>query len=183
MSIPTPPPPGLPVLSILSSEHDAFWPALLDDLAPRFGQPDYDSGLLPFDFTHYYDDELGTPITRRFLAFEELAESGSLVESKLFTNEIERHHQRADGRRLFNLDPGLLWPEKLVLASGKNFSHRIHISKGIYADLTLVYQNNGWLDLPWTFPDYASATLKEHLTAMRSLCLRALKHHRGSKRA
>ena len=39
---------------------------------------------------------------------------------------------------------------RLVLATGKNFTHRVYLSRGIWADLTLIFQKGDWLDLPWT---------------------------------
>ena len=59
-------------------------------------------------------------------------------------------------QRPVNLDPGYLEQSKIVLASTKNFFHRILISGGIYAEVTLHYQEGKWYDFPWTFPDYKS---------------------------
>ena len=66
-----------------------------------------------------------------------------------------------------NLDPGYLLYERFVLATGKNFSHRIYIGRGIYADLTLVYQKGAYRSLPWTYPDYAADTMRAFLTTVR----------------
>ena len=49
--------------------------------------------------------------------------------------------------------------ERLVLATGKNFPHRIYLDHGIYGDLTLIYGQGGLRTLPWTFPDYARGAL------------------------
>ncbi len=43
---------------------------------------------------------------------------------------------------------------KLILASTKNHAHRIYLSNGIYAELTLQYRDKRWQKLPWTYPDY-----------------------------
>jgi hypothetical protein len=71
------------------------------------------------------------------------------------------------GRREANIDPGYLLLERLVLATGKNFSHRIYVGRGIYADLTLIYQRGAYRALPWTYPDYAGAPLGRFLAAVR----------------
>ncbi len=54
-----------------------------------------------------------------------------------------------------------------MLATGKNYSHRIYIGRGIYADLTLIYQRGAYQALPWTYPDYADQPLRRFLLAVR----------------
>ncbi|MCK4785250.1 MAG: DUF4416 family protein, partial [Desulfobacteraceae bacterium] len=54
-----------------------------------------------------------------------------------------------------NIDPGCISPERLILATGKNYVHRIYLSKGIYADLTLIFKKGSFSPLKWTYPDYA----------------------------
>jgi hypothetical protein len=53
-----------------------------------------------------------------------------------------------------NIDPGLLSAERLVLATGKNYSHRIYLGQGIFGDLTLIYERGSFRPLAWTYPDY-----------------------------
>jgi len=168
MSKPQIPFPGKIFLSILSSKWELFWPKLLDILQSQWGPTDYISELLPFTQTNYYDQELGTPIQRRILAFEKLVPLDSLPNLKLFTNDLEMQYQRKN-KRIFNLDPGLITYERLVLATGKNFTHRIYLGQGIFADLTLIYSKEKWQTLPWTFPDYASQLIQKHLTRIREL--------------
>lgn len=176
MSTPREPQPGKMVLSVLAgaawweSGQAGGWVSLHGELVKRFGPVDFKSGLLPFDHTGYYEEELGAPLFRRLLAFERLAPLDGLVAIKLATNELEHAHARPDGMRRVNLDPGILNLERLVLASGKNFTHRVYLGSGIWADLTLIYnKRQGWVDLPWTFPDYATEDMKRRLTALRSL--------------
>jgi hypothetical protein len=178
MSTPMIPSPALLFLSILSSRWECFWPCLLDDLQDHFGPLAYQSDLLQFDYTTYYDAELGTPISRRILAFERLAPQDFLVQTKLLTNELEQRLTLEDGRRLCNLDPGLLCLERLVLGTGKNYTHRIYLADGIWADLTLIHQHGQWKTLPWTFPDYADREMQEHLTRLRDLYKTLLAHKR-----
>ena len=56
--------------------------------------------------------------------------------------------------RPINLDPGIIEPSKLILASTKNFSHRIYIGKKIYAEVTLLFHKGQWKTSDYTFPDY-----------------------------
>lgn len=180
MSQPTVPLPARALLSVLSARWDAFWPALRPRIESLLGEIDYESADIPFTQTNYYDRELGTPITRRILSFARPLPMDALAQVKLDTNLMEEEW-KMDGRRLFNLDPGYINQERLVLATGKNFSHRVYLSRGIWADLTLIYHKGGWFDLPWTFPDYATSEIKGHLTRIRDLYKRDLQHSLNAK--
>ena len=82
------------------------------------------------------------------------------------TNQIEQTFAQGARRRI-NIDPGYLLMERFVLATGKNFSHRIYIGDGIYADLTLMYQKGSFQTLPWTYPDYAAPEMHAFLMQVR----------------
>jgi len=172
MSTPREPSPGKPVLSVLAAAGwwDDRWQGVRAELVERFGPVDYESGPLAFDHTDYYVAELGAPLLRRLLGFSRLVPLDALKDLKLATNALERRWARENGARRVNLDPGLITLERLVLASGKNFTHRVYLGGGIWADLTLIYSKaQGWVDLPWTFPDYATEDMKRRLTALRAL--------------
>jgi hypothetical protein len=172
VSTPREPQPGKAVLSVLAAGGwwHADWPGLRTALVERFGPVDYETELLPFDHTAYYEDELGAPLFRRLLGFARLLPLDGLKDMKLATNALERELAGPSGARRVNLDPGVITLERLVLASGKNFTHRVYLGCGIWADLTLIYnQRQGWVDLPWTFPDYATGDMKRRLTALRAL--------------
>jgi len=172
VSTPREPNPGKPVLSVLAAADwwDADWQDFRAELVRLFGPIDYESEALAFDHTDYYVAELGAPLMRRLLGFSRLAPLDALQDLKLATNELERRQARPNGMRQVNLDPGFITLERLVLASGKNFTHRVYLGGGIWADLTLIYNKaHGWVDLPWTFPDYATDDMKRRLTALRTL--------------
>jgi hypothetical protein len=99
-----------------------------------------------------------------------------LVAIKTATNQIEQHYSQT-GKRRINIDPGYMLAERFVLASGKNFNHRIYIGDGIYADLTLIYQKGGFQQLPWTYPDYADKPMISFLKRVRSKYLLDLNHN------
>lgn len=169
MSVPREPDRAQLMVSILCAQWETLWPRLMHELEDGLGQVDYQSPLLAFSHTDYYDAELGAPITRRLLGFGPLVRQEHLADIKLFTNSLEKRYCRPDGKRLVNLDPGIVTQERLVLATGKNFTHRVYLGQGIFADLTLIYQAGGWTRLPWTFPDYGGGELFEHLSALRRL--------------
>ena len=165
MSQPNPPKPAKLVIGIFLREKTLGTP-VAETLIERFGDVDIVSEWMPFDQTTYYEPEMGAPLYRRMMAFETLIRQSELPSIKLFTNGIEK--QYADnGKRVVNIDPGYLLLERLVLATGKNFSHRIYIGKGIYADLTLVFRRGRFESLPWTFPDYAGNRIQAFLTRVR----------------
>ena len=74
--------------------------------------------------------------------------------------------------RPINLDVGYVAPAKLVLASMKDFAHRIYLGRGVYAEITLQYRKGRWESLHWTFPDYASRAYDAFLTEVRHRLVR-----------
>jgi len=132
----------------------------------KFGPIDLASPWMDFDYTDYYTMEMGSPLFRRMTAFERLVPQDSLPDIKIFTNQVESRFS-TNGRRRINIDPGFLSHERFVLATGKNFTHRIYLGKGIYADLTLVFSKGVFQDLEWTYPDYRSEAVKNFLYLVR----------------
>lgn len=126
-------------------------------LAEEFGPPHLGSAVWPFDQTDYYRQEIGANPLRAFLAWPEPFATATLADRKLITNRMEIDLAGKIGGPLprpINLDPGYLTLAKLVLASAKNFAHRIHLRDGIYAETTLLYGQGEFRPLAWTFPDY-----------------------------
>jgi len=107
-------------------------------LEKAFGEAIMETPPLCWDFSEHYKKEMGEPLFRRFLFFKDLIEPDKLSEIKLMTNDLERELS-AEGRRNINLDPGYLTLAKVVLASTKNYSHRIYLKKGIFAEVTLIF--------------------------------------------
>jgi hypothetical protein len=165
MSRPLPPQPAKLVIGTLLKER-AIFAEIAAGLAARFGPSDLISPWIPFGYTSYYETEMGAPLWRRVLAFSGWIAQDGLAQIKRQTNALEQRYQAA-GRRRVNIDPGYLLLERFVLATGKNFSHRIYIGGGIYADLTLVFRQGGYQPLPWTYPDYADAPLAGFLQRVR----------------
>ena len=173
MSLPQPPQPAKLIVGFFLKEKQLA-ADLAEDLRQRFGELDLISPWMNFNMTDYYQREMGAPLFRRMLAFKELIDQDTLARVKIQTNGIESRFQQGAGRRL-NIDPGYLVPERLVLATGKNYSHRIYIGRGIYADLTLIFKKGDFCPLPWTYPDYARPEMFEFLNRVRRKYLRDLK--------
>lgn len=124
-----------------------------------WGAVDVDSGTLPFGYSKYYREEAGDNILRSFLGFSAPFAREELIAKKLEANRLEDKLAAELGNGLsrpVNIDPGYLAPEKLVLASCKNFAHRIYLGQGVFAEVTLLYKAGRFVPLEWTFPDYAS---------------------------
>jgi hypothetical protein len=125
----------------------------------------------PFDYTGYYEQEMGLPLYRRWAFFKELVPQDRLADIKWQALEIE-NQWTVDGKRRLNLDPGLITAERLVLATGKNFSHRIYLGKGIFGDLTLIFTKGSFQPLAWTYPDYKDEQSLGMLNTIRAKYLR-----------
>jgi len=151
------------------------FPELLPEAEERlisvFGNIDARSECFLFKWTHYYDAEMGSPIYRRFLSFADLIEPAALADAKIATNEMEDvfSEKYPSVRRAINLDPGYMEQAKIVLASTKNFFHRILVARGIYAEATLHFQGGVWKSFPWTFPDYGSEEYHPFFTSLRDV--------------
>lgn len=166
MSEPREPSPAKLIVGLLYRE-EAIQRQALETLTGRLGPLDYLSEARPFSYTRYYEREMGAGLLRQTGSFLNLTHPGELPDIKLFSNQIEQELSR-ESKRLINIDPGLLSPERLVLATGKNYTHRIYLRAGIYADLTLIYQGGDFRPFPWTYPDYQDPSLLHFLRALRA---------------
>ncbi len=135
-----------------------------------------ESRLIPFNFTHYYREEMGEKILRKFYLFENLEDPGKLATLKIRTNEIEKEFYGEMGfKRPVNIDPGYIESSKVILASTKNFFHRIYIGNGIFAEVTIHWRKGKWNSFEWTYPDYRTPEYHEFFTEARKIYLQELK--------
>jgi hypothetical protein len=143
-------------------------------LVERFGEIDYESERLPFHHTHYYEAEFGPNLQRQILSFAKLVPPEQLTAVKRLTNELEQSWS-VDGQRRVNLDPGYVSLSKLVLATTKDYSHRVYLGQGIYAEVTLHYRRGSFRSWEWTYPDYASERYREIFDHIRSIYVAQLR--------
>lgn len=144
------------------------------DLENRFGKIDHKSPVYEFNFTDYYNHEMGEDLKKRFLSFENLIMPDQLADIKNSTIKIETDYSK-NGKRTVNLDPGYLEESKLVLASTKNFSHRIYLKDGIWGELTLSYAGGRFVTHHWTYPDYQTELAYDFLKKARDIYIGQLK--------
>lgn len=122
-------------------------------LTEEFGNTLFLSQPYKWDYSTYYNKELGSRILRRFIFFEKLINPGLLPDIKIETNKIEEKLS-IEGRRQINLDPGYMTLSKIVLASTKNYAHRLYLDKGIYGEVTLIYRDKTYKPHIFTYKDY-----------------------------
>ena len=140
----------------------------------QFGEPDLKSGIFPFDnYSHYYEKEMGTGLLKQFVSFDRLVTPLFLSAFKRKCAAFERVTAR-DGARIVNLDPGYWADAKLVLASTKNYSHRIQIGRRIFAELTLMFTKGKLSTLEWTYPDYSSELGLNFFSEVRKIYFKQL---------
>lgn len=144
------------------------------ELEKEYGEIDFSSSPLPFHYTNYYDQEMGENILKEFFTFHNLRDPGELAGIKVRTNRLEEEIMK-EGTRRINLDPGFLNRNRLILASTKEAPHRIPLSHGIYAEITLRYIKGQFQELPWTYPDFRSKEYKAILQKIRIRYLEQLR--------
>ena len=126
---------------------------VLASLAETFGSVDLRSPVFDFDFTAYYGEEMGERLKKCFVSFRESIDPGALAGIKRKTNALE-DRWRVEGKRRVNLDPGYVAGGKVILASTKDYAHRIYIGEGMYGDNQLRFMQGRFLPSVWTYPDY-----------------------------
>jgi len=134
--------------------------AALTIMQEKFGSIDIKSLEICFDFTDYYANEMGKELIRSWVGFKKLISPLDLAAIKVSANAIEDKLSVSSKRRV-NIDPGYITAAKIVLASSKDFSHRVYMSEGIYGEVTLIYKHKEFVPLEWTYPDYKSKTAME----------------------
>ena len=175
----SPPQPVKLIVAMLSKAESLFtWAE--DKMQELWGAIDLQSEVMPFDYTDYYAKQMGAPLRRKFISFEELIDPGALAGIKHRSNTLETELAEAPAGqalqvvRPINLDPGYLEPSKLVLASTKNYAHRIYIGASMYAEATLHYHKGRWQGWPYTYPDYAGGDYDDFFNRTRAKLMEQL---------
>ena len=154
------------LISSLFSQDEILIDRVISELKEMFGPTDWISPRLFFDRTDYYAREMGWPLHRCFISFTDPIRPEDIVDIKLMTNKVENGYLQ-DKKRRINIDPGYICLERLILVTGKNYTHRIYLSKGIYADLTLIFHKGTFRPLEWTYRDYADPEIIGYFNDIR----------------
>ncbi|UCC39097.1 MAG: DUF4416 family protein [Candidatus Aminicenantes bacterium] len=149
-----------------------------EHLVRLYGSIDNASPPLKFNFTDYYEKQMGKNLKRKFLSSAHLIQPEKLSEIKLRTNEIEEEIKKelSAGHRIVNLDPGYLTPSALIMATVKDFAHRIPLQHGIYAHLELLFGKKEVHTLSWTYPDYKTEEYQNFFRDVRKTYLSQLRN-------
>ena len=170
------------IVGILAANEDCLR-ASIEAITAEFGGLDFVSDVWPFDKTDYYKNETGEHILRQFVSIEPLLDPGDLAKIKHKTNKLEQKlatRLNLNLPRPVNLDPGIIGPSKLILATAKNYSHRIYIGRKMYAEVTLVFDKGSWCPLPYTYPDYRQRCYFDFFDKVRTRLLEQLKSQHSS---
>ena len=164
------------ICGVIASEEYVFKRAG-ERLAQLYGNIDLESVTFTFDFTDYYAKQMGEDLKRRFLSFERLLSPETLSKIKIETNKLEDEikEELGSGSRIVNLDPGYLTPSSLIMATAKNFAHRVPLQNGIYAHLEFLFAKDEVRTLDWTYPDYKTEDYQNFFLDVRRAYLSQLK--------
>ena len=171
------PKPAKLIIGILAANRQCLHIAV-EALTSKFGRTDFVSNVWQFTQTDYYKDQTGEHILRQFVSTEHLIAPALLAKIKHKTNKLE---QKLAAKlalplpRPVNLDPGIIEPSKLILASTKNYSHRIYIGKKMYAEATLIFDRGHWRPFDYTYPDYKQQCYFDFFDKVRKRLLEQLK--------
>lgn len=92
-----------------------------------------------FPMKDFYAKEMGEAIHLKRVIYlsTQLFDREQIVTEKLWATHLENVNLK-NGKRTLNIDVGTISLENLILATGKNFVHRIYLSDGVFADLNLI---------------------------------------------
>ena len=141
------------------NETRAFWGPVLER-----------SDDFPFGESAFYESEMGQGLLRTYILYERsMVDPAGLVDRKVQAADLERRFAEG-GRRTLNLDPGYMNRHQVVIATFKNFAHRIYLGQGVYAHLEYTFVKGDPQILPWTYPDFRRDDHRALFRAWRRLC-------------
>ncbi len=172
MAEPKPHKPVLFFCGILAST-DAALEIAQSRLQALLGRIEIETTPYQHKYTSYYKKQMGDNILRKFVAFLPLRQPTELKTLKLKTNETEQEladELKTPFARPVNLDPGYLDEPRVVLASCKDYNHRIALGDGVFADLHLIYRRTlGYMGLEWSYQDYTDEVANDFFLQCRKL--------------
>ncbi|MFQ5455500.1 MAG: DUF4416 family protein [Nitrospirota bacterium] len=145
-------------VGMLTAKENIFEIAI-EHLIKIYGITDYESRLYEWQHTDYYEKEMGEDLLRKFVFFKYHISPESISDVKKKTNEIEKLFGKQEGNqfsRRINLDPGYITDAKVVLATTKDYSHRVYLRNGIYAEVELQFSEKSYMPMPYTYSDFRS---------------------------
>lgn len=169
--------PVKPVCGLIASAEGAFHLAE-EGMVEILGPVEARSLRFSFESTAYYGKEMGPGLARMFLSFRRLIEPERLPGLKRAANALEEGIRSILGPavpRPVNIDPGYLTKAALIMATAKDFSHRVPLADGIFAHLELLFTRSGLRLLDWTYPDFRRPDYRDFFLGVRRSYLAQLK--------
>jgi phosphoribosylformylglycinamidine cyclo-ligase len=152
MGVPKSPSPAALFVAVLFAPTVSY-EEVRAEVTKEFGDILEASSVFPFTHSEYYAAEMGGNLQKVFFLLARLIDPAAAVDWKLRAQEVEARYTE-HGKRKINFDPGYLDASKLVLATTKNYDHRIYLGRGIYGDVQLRFRFQQFYFNDWTYPDY-----------------------------
>ncbi len=134
----------------------------IEFLEKKYGPTVRRSPVYDFDFTDYYEQEMGRELKRIFLFFDKEITNEELVDIKLYAEELEK--LCACDYRAVNIDPGYISETEFALASFKKKTWVKQISDRVYLHTILAFENGEIKTFHHTFPEFRKKEIQEYLT-------------------
>lgn len=169
-------PPVKLFMAVMISD-TGIWPNILAELEKLYFKSDLQTDWYSFHHSDYYREEMGDNLSKRMISFSDLIWAEKLIDIKLSTNDLEKALAK-NNKRIVNIDPGYLTAAKIVLATTKNYSHRIYLGRGIFGDVHLKYQKHQFQANDWTYPDYTETFVIDFFDQVRNQYMTQLSNYK-----
>ena len=124
-----------------------------EELILKYGAVKAESNSYDFNFTKYYEPEMGAGLKKKFIIFSKEISKEDLIAVKFFITEVEEKFSDSSNRSV-NIDPGYLSSTELVLATWKGKDFKEKISDNVWAHKVLGFKGNEVEEYFHTFADY-----------------------------
>jgi hypothetical protein len=69
--------------------------------------------------------------------------------------------------RTVNIDPGIMTPDNVIMASSQGHHYRVYLTAGVFAQIELIWSRGRFVRLPWTNPDFTHAEAVDFFERVR----------------
>jgi hypothetical protein len=126
---------------------------------------------------------MGSQLQRKFFVLEKRWPQDGLARVKHDAMALEdeilaRWCQSTGLQRPVNIDPGLINDCRIILATTKDYAHRLYRGDGIWEEISLVFRGGRYRELPWTYPDFKNIRYHEFFEQFREEILDEIRNKR-----
>ena len=164
-------PPALLFFGVITG-FEALFSRAKELIVKQFGPLHHrgESAAFPFPQTRTYARSMGPSLLRKFFVLATPWPQDGLAEVKHVALSMEKQIEAGGSfpvERPVNIDPGLINDCRIILASTKDYAHRLYRGKGIWEEITLFFEKGEYRTLPWTYPDFRSPAYHAFFEAFR----------------